>query len=155
MSDATITATVDTRDVERGLAGILRAGRDVAPVLREARKPLREDLRAHQRERRGPDGPWPGPAAGTVRKRGRTKSGRRRRGRLLGKLPGQVTIAVQGGDTLVARNRVPWASVQQEGGAVGRGAEIPARPFLYFGPEFLDDVQAAAAEHITRGWRRG
>lgn len=150
-----IDATVDMRDVERGLAGLLRAGRDIAPLLHELKKPLRADLRAHQRERRGPDGPWPGPAAETVRKRGRTKSGRRRRARDLGKLPGQVSVSVQGGDTLVAKNRVAWARVHQEGGTVGQGAELPAREFMYFGDEFLEDVDQAVGNHLEQRWRRG
>ena len=53
--DSVFQASVDLRDVDRGLSALVRASRDIAPVLREAKKPLREDLREHQRERRGPD----------------------------------------------------------------------------------------------------
>ena len=141
-------------DVKRGLRGLLRAGQDIGPLLQEARKPLRTDQREHQRRRRGPDGPWPKTAASTVRGRGHTKSGRRRRRRPLGRLPGLLTVRVIGRDTLVARSRVDWAYVHQHGGRVGRGARIPARPFLYFGAEFLDDMEQALATYLARGFGR-
>ena len=149
-----LEARIDTGDMVSGLRALARAGRDVAPILREARKPLRSDQREHQRRKRGPDGPWPGPSAGTVRKRGRTKSGRRRRRRPLGRLPTSLSIVIVGRATLVARSKVPWAYVHQEGGRVGRGARLPARPFLYFGREFLEDVEQALGQYLARSWRR-
>jgi len=149
-----LIADVDQRDVDRAFDALARAGRDIGHVLRELMKPLRADLREHQRERRGPDGPWPGPASETVRKRGRSKSGRRKRKRSLGKLASQVAMRVED-ETLVAENRVPWARVHQEGGTVGHGAEIPARPFMYTSNEFDEDVVEAVDAHLTRAWERG
>ena len=147
-----LDARVDIGDVKRGLRGLAQAGQDIGPLLQEARKPLRTDQREHQKRRRGPDGPWPGPSAATQRKRGRTKSGRTRRKRSLGRLPGVLTVRVLGRDTLVARSRVSWAYVHQEGGQVGRGARVPARPFLYFGAEFVNDIDQALAEYLARGF---
>lgn len=148
-----LEARVDTRDVERGLAGLLRAGQDVAPLLREAKKPLRSDQRDHQSQQRGPAGPWPRASAATVRKRGRTRSGRARRRKLLGRLPRLLAFRVLGGDALVARSKVPWAAIHQYGGRAGR-ARIPARVFLYFGGRFVDDFREAMAEYLARGWGR-
>lgn len=150
-----LTARVDTSGVDSQLRKLARAGQDIAPLLREAKKPLRTDIREHQRTTRGPDGPWSARASSTLRKRGRTKSGRRRRTRLLGRLPTSLSILVVGRDTLVARSKVPWAYVHQEGGRVGRGARIPARPFLYFGREFIDDVEQALGVYLARAWGKG
>lgn len=147
-----LDARVDIGDVQRGLRGLVRASQDIGPLLQAARKPLRTDQREHQKRRRGPDGPWPGPAASTLRRRARARKKRRRRGRPLGRLPGVLTVRVLGRDTLVARSRVAWAYVHQEGGRVGRGARIPARPFLYFGDEFLDDIDNALREYLARGF---
>lgn len=54
--------------------------------------------------------------------------------RLLGKIPQSIVSKVEKG-LLTIESTIPWAGVQNEGGTVGRDAEIPARPFL-----FWDDV---------------
>ena len=141
---------IDLRDVERGFAGLLRAGQDIAPLLREAKRPLKADQREHQRDQRGPDGPWPKRRV-AGRNRGRKRRSRRR---LLGKLPRLLTIRIIGGDTLVARSKVVWAAIHQFGGRAGRGARIPARPFLYFSRQFIDDIEQALAEYLAQRWRR-
>ena len=66
-----LDARVDIGDVKRGLRGLAQAGQDIGPLLQEARKPLRTDQREHQKRRRGPDGPWPGPSAASSFTRGR------------------------------------------------------------------------------------
>ena len=40
--------------------------------------------------------------------------------------------------TLVRRSRVAWAAVHNEGGRVGHGARVPARPFLFLEEEDVD-----------------
>lgn len=62
-------------------------------------------------------------------------------GKLLRGLAGANKRKVRGTSGEV-RNVVPWSAVQDEGGTVGNGAQIPARPFLG-GPELerkLDEV---------------
>ena len=148
-----LDATIDLRDVDQGFRTLLQAGGDVGPLLQEAKRPLRTDVREHQRDLRGPGGRWPAISPATQRKRGRTKSGRQRWRRTLGRLPTMRQIRVIGGDTLIARPRLPWAAVHHFGGRVGRGARIPARPFLYFGADFIADIERALRAYLARTWR--
>lgn len=57
--------------------------------------------------------------------------------KVLGKLAGSIKAKLGGGE-LVVSSRVPWAGVHNEGGQVGRGAKIPARPFLFVENEDLE-----------------
>jgi hypothetical protein len=54
--------------------------------------------------------------------------------RLLGKVPQSIFSTIARG-LLTIESKIPWAGVHNEGATVGRGAEVPARPFL-----FWDDV---------------
>ncbi|MCG8422240.1 MAG: phage virion morphogenesis protein [Proteobacteria bacterium] len=146
-------AEIDTSAVERGLRGLLRAGTDISPVLRGATTPLRRDIRDHQQQQEGPrNARWPAHAQATRRKQARGRSGRRRTQRMLGRLPRLATVRVVGRDTLVARSRVRWARVHQEGGRVGHGATIPPRVWLYFGEDFVDDLEQAVVRYLAGAW---
>lgn len=67
--------------------------------------------------------------------------------RLLGKLASSLEATVSGG-TLVVRSKVPWAGVHNDGGNAGRGASIPARPFLFLEPYDMDVLEAQAIEYV-------
>ena len=66
-------------------------------------------------------------------------------GRLLGGLAGSIRAKISGG-TLTLESRVPWAGVHNEGGKVGNGATVPARPFLEWTEADFDEFTAMAAD---------
>lgn len=139
---------IDLRDVERGIAAMLRRGRQLGPVFRKLRQPMRQDLRQHAKDKEGPDGDWPALAMSTVlARRGR----RRRSRRLLGRLPQAVKMFVST-DSVAAVSRVPWSGVHQDGGKVGRGATIPKREFMWLSPNFLEKATDEIAESILVPW---
>lgn len=49
---------------------------------------------------------------------------------LLGKIAQSLKTEISGG-TLRDGSEIPWSGVQNEGGTVGHGAKLPARPFAY------------------------
>jgi phage gpG-like protein len=125
-----LTASVDLRRVERGLRDVLRRAERAGPFFRDERKPLREDQREH---------------ATTRRARGRR--------RLLGKLLTAVSYRPSA-DALRAESRIPWSGVHQHGGRAGRGAQIPARTFLYFGKNYLRDMAERFLAYALAEWGR-
>jgi len=135
---------LDDRDVRRGLRQMRRAGKDLRPVLRRLKRPLREDLEEHADSERGPDGSWPRRAPRTQRPHHD----------LLGKLPSANTIR-QRGQSLQGQNPIPWSAAHNDGDVVGRGSIIPSRPFLFFSDSFLDQADEAVVDHvIKRGWEK-
>jgi len=120
---------------------------DLRPAWKEARKPARADQREHAKEEEGPDGPW---IPRRSRTRARSKSGRRRRARkLLGRLPRALQIK-HDKRRLLIRSRVRWSGVHQEGGVAGRGAQIPARTFLWPSDELLGKVAEIVARVLAK-----
>jgi hypothetical protein len=161
-----ITGTIRLHEVQAGLHGMLRQAESTAArsFFESVRKPAQQDLREHQKERKGEVGAWPALDPATMRNRqlararrkGR-KPGRRRRApgiaRMLGVVP-QAWKAFVSEDGLLLRNMVRWAGVHDEGGRAGKGATMPRRQFVYFGRDFLEDVLAVWHEHVLKGWRR-
>lgn len=141
-----IEARVDVRSIERDIDELVRRGDRAGPILRELARPMRQDQREHARARRGPEARWSSLAPSTRRKR-------RRRRRLLGRLPAAVTYRASA-DELRARSRAYWSSVHQTGGRVGRGARLPARPFLWLSEAFLRDAVEAFLDYVSRVWGR-
>ena len=151
---------VDLRDLERGLAGLIRASRDLLPMFREARKPLRADQIEHARQQMGPDGKWPARSPFTEERQRRRATGRKakqrkkaRRRRMLGKLPGAIKVTADR-NRVAATSLVPWSAVHQRksGGIVGRGSRIPGRPFLWPSHKLVLIVARLAVAHLGRGW---
>lgn len=68
--------------------------------------------------------------------------------RMLGKLGSSLRARVSKG-LLVLESAVPWAGIHNEGGSAGKGASIPARPFLYLETEDLDVLVDLALKHMT------
>lgn len=108
---------------------------DLRPAWKEARGPLRADIREHRAAQSGPDAAWPARASST---RTRT-SGRRRARPILGKLPTALTT-ISDRRRVAMRSRVAWSDVQQSGGVAGHGARIPARPFLWASDKVLKQI---------------
>lgn len=149
-----IRAKVDISAVDRGLDALTRAARDLGPAFKEARKPVRKDQRDHAQRRQGPDGPWQPKsrltrarealAAKRAKRRPRTK-------RLLGRLPGAIKVESNRW-RVVARSKSRWSNVHQEGGTAGRGARIPARPFLWVSDALEAALRFVFERHILGRW---
>lgn len=161
-----VLSKVDDRDVRRGLLGLKRRGKNMRSVFVRLKKPFRDDIRGFQKRRMGPDGAWAPRAASTKErdkgaktvggKKGGKKGKRFRRRRkrdLLGVLPKAVSIKTLN-KGFRAEAKVPWASVHHDGGTVGNGAVLPARPFLFFSESFLDLAEREIGNSLELGWKR-
>ncbi len=42
---------------------------------------------------------------------------------------------------ITVENKVPWSAVHNDGGVAGKGAQIPKRAFLFFGPGDLEEAR--------------
>ena len=134
---------INIADVLDGLAKLDRAARDQSPLFRALKRPMKDDQRNHQKLKMGPDGPWPARSKLT-KERGRFKrkgaSGVTTRKRLapnlLGKLSTSISLA-SSARNVIAASKIPWSMVHQEGGKVGRGSVLPARPFMWMSEDFL------------------
>lgn len=135
---------MDLRDVEKAFRSLeYRLSRQGA-VFESLKKPAKADQRQH-RGRDMDGGSWRGRAPSTVKRyaeysaqgKPRKKGAPKRKPRqLLGRLvTGVSTKADSGGLALISK--IPWSGVHMDGGTVGHGAHLPARPFLYFSIGFL------------------
>jgi phage gpG-like protein len=144
-----IHASFDARDLERALDEMARRGEHGGPFFRELAPHARQDQREHAQQKHGPEAPWKPRAEETADKLRR----KRKRRPLLGRLPGAIQVKVHQ-DAIEIRSRVEWSGIHQEGGRANHGAEMPARPFLWWSPGFLEDVEEAALLYVTHNWGR-
>ncbi|HWU91602.1 MAG TPA: hypothetical protein VN253_30250 [Kofleriaceae bacterium] len=128
-----------------GLDGIARAGRG---IHRELKKLVQDDQRDHAKQRTGPSGLWAPRALATVR-RMRLEGVRRRP---LGKLLGAGVSYRANRAQIVGESKIKWSGVHQEGGKVGRGATVPARPFLWLSEAMIERALAYVADVRVRGF---
>lgn len=146
-----------------------RHGGSFQPVFKGLKRLLRLNLKHHAAKFSGPDGKWPRRSAATLeryeakttqRKSLKGKSGpvqrksvRRRKRKLLGKLPNAVTIKERAMG-IAAVSKVPWSDVHNVGGRVGRGAVLPQREFLFMSPAFVETAVDRMAEFVVREFGR-
>ena len=147
---SSIKLTMDASSAVAGLDRMARQGKNLAKAFRILKPDLHADQRDHAARQAGPDGHWPARATGTSARmaKGRRYLGRQRRRltrRPLGRLITAVTYSASNAGVF-ATSRVPWSGVHQNGGKVGRGAVIPARPFLWLS----DRIVARAVEVLER-----
>jgi phage gpG-like protein len=135
-------------------AGKSRAG------LQALKAPIKQDQKEHAQAQEGPEGKWKprSPASVARAKLGRGAGSKRRmRGpnrKLLASLPRRtIQVKVQA-RRIIVLSKVPWAGVHQHGGTAGRGAKIPARPFLWFSQQFLEQAQAMLIARVAKAWAR-
>ena len=140
---------VDSKPAREALA---RMPRGVKPAMSGLRKPLRADQRDHAKKQEGPGGAWQKRkplviVAKSDRRRRLGKKSRRpsNRRKLLGRLPAAVTVRSDRLSVSIT-SKVGWSLVHQEGGRAGKGAKIPARPFLWVS----DKMRADAARYIEQ-----
>lgn len=143
-----IDARVNLGLVDKALLALRKP--DLRPAWKEARQPLRRDIADHRKQQKGPDGVWSPRAASTKE---RAQYGRKRPRKILGRLPTALQT-VSDRQRVAMRSRVAWSGVHQDGGRVGRGAKIPARPFLWASALALDAVAAIVARHLGKLWGR-
>lgn len=143
-----IAARVNLGPLQRAFNTLRRP--DLRPAWKEARKPLRADIRDHRKKQEGPDGTWSPRAAATKARSG--KNGRARR--LLGKLPTALTT-LSDRRRVALRSRVAWSDVHRTGGTVGHGARVPARDFLWASGQVLETIAGIVAKHLAKRWKRG
>lgn len=118
---------------------------DLRPAWKEARKPVRKDLRDHANKQAGPDGSWPGYAETTKK---RQAEGRKKPRRLLGRLPGAVRSTMNR-TRLLFTWRTKWAEAQRIGGTVGHGARLPARDWAFVSDKATQIVADIVAKGIA------
>lgn len=144
-----ISTTVKLGALERAFNTLRRP--DLRPAWKEARQPLRADIASHRNQQRGPDGPWPARSSSTRLRSSSKRKSRPRR--MLGKLPTALTMKSDRRRVAMV-SRVPWSKVHQDGGTAGRGARIPARPFLWASKTVIDVVGGIIVKHIRNVWNR-
>ena len=158
---------VELDDVLDGLDAMVRAGRDLRPVWRAAKKDLREDLKQHFADARGPDGAWAPRAQSSVerilgaggRRRNVTRKGAVKKGaaRRLKNQLGRLRTAwriTYSARQIEATSSVKWAGVHQYGGTAGHGSSIPARPFAWVSDVLLGKIAISVRDHIAKGWEK-
>jgi phage gpG-like protein len=158
---------VELNDVFDGLDAMVRAGRDLRPVWQRARKDLRDDLKQHFDEAKGPDGTWAPRAQSSIdrilrtggRRKNVTKKGvvKKRAARRLKNQLGRLRTAwriTYNARQIEAASIVKWAGVHQWGGTAGRGSRIPARPFAWASDALVGKIAVGVRDHIARGWQK-
>lgn len=143
-----IEARVDLRFVERVLNTLRRP--DLRPAWKEARKPLREDIRDHARKRQGPSGSWSPRAAVTRERAGHNGRARRELGRLAS---AQTTLSDR--RRVAMRSRIAWSDVHRTGGAVGHGAKLPARDVWWASDKVLGTIAGIVSAFLAHTFAKG
>jgi len=162
-------AKIDLEDFEAGLRDVSRAGKALSPAFRKLKGPMRLDQRAHAKAEQGPEGKWAPRATSTAadlatRRRGARKANRLAksrgqtdrvrtpgRGKILGRIPSAITVR-SGPGIVEVISRVSYSAVHQEGGKVGRGAVLPARPFLWMSEAFIQQAMETFSVHLEKAW---
>lgn len=152
MSNAFVSATVDIGDVDKGIAAMERRSHALGPAFRELKKPMRVDQKDHGKQQRGPFGTW-------ARRSPRTLEfyrahGRKRIPRPLGKLITAIKYTANA-HSVTGESRAGWSSAQQDGGVVGRGVRLKARPFMWLSRKLLDLAEETFERAILSAYGGG
>jgi len=153
---------MDLEDIDDGFDAMKRRARDLRSVWRKFEPIAKQDQKETARLAEGPDKQKWEPLARTTaskRLRRRQASARRNRKRVpkrvtkkpLGRLPRQAQFRFNR-DTFLARSRVKWSGIHQDGGVAGKGARIPARTHVYFSDDSLERLRDMLAEHVARAF---
>lgn len=144
--------TLDAREVERGFDRMSKAGRSqLGSAFKTIRPHMKADQRDHASKQAGPERHWVPRAASTMAK---LRRGGRRARRPLGKLASAIAYQSSAAGVF-ATSRVPWSRVHQDGGRVGRGSLIPARPFLWISDKLLEIAINVIGRHVVKSFGGG
>jgi phage gpG-like protein len=144
--DLFVVVRLDLGDVFKGLDAMGRRG--LRPLMAELKKPLKLDQKDHSKKRAGPEALWAPRAASTM---ARMRIGGHRARKPLGRLTGAVSYTA---DATAVRgiSRVLWSGIHQDGGTVGRGSRIPARPFLWISDDMLRIAENTLGSALVRAY---
>lgn len=143
-----LSVTVDIGDVEKGLDAMLKRAHQLEPAFEEIKEEMKADQKDHRENEAGPDGRWAARKASTIADAKAHHKGRLVPRKILGKLPTAVTYkALPLG--VFGESRIKWSEAQQEGGPVGRGAVLPARPFLWISDQLMARSTAIIERKLT------
>lgn len=148
-----IKATVKLHGLEAAMRRLSTMEKRAA--FREVGIHARQDQSLHDAKHEGPDGPWPALHPSTVAryaKKAKTKRGKARPRKLLGRLPRALRTIITGSSIRVV-SRVKWAFVHQAGGRAGRGARIPRRQFLWISDRLMQRSSRVFQQHLLKAWR--
>ena len=149
-----ITASLDLRDLDKGIRGMKVSARDLKTAFRQAAPEWRKDIRDHGKKREGPDAKWEPLAASTKAKRkARRRAGKKVAVAVLGKLRTAFGITFAR-DHIEAKSKIPWAGVHFWGGTAGKGAKIPSRDWLYASDDFMVALVRRIRFAIIKGFAR-
>jgi phage gpG-like protein len=158
---------LDLRELGFACDSMARAAKDLRPVWREISPTFRKAQGRHVDEQAGPDGTkWPGLAQSTVERRLRTggvarnftrkgairKPVQRKLGKVLSKKLTAALLNERSPSHFALASRAPWSFIHQGGGRAGRGAMIPARPFIYVDNVVINHLKFALYKHLHRAW---
>lgn len=147
-----IDGKLDLRDVDAGLRELSRAGHDLSPVFRKAAPAFKKSIRQSGLAREGPDGRWDRLAKSTLKaRREMRRRGKKPAAAVLGKLR-TAYKTLWDRDSLRAVSKVKWSAAHQDGAVVGRGAELPARTWLWVRDEFLTDLVKLIEKHLGKAF---
>jgi len=143
------SATVNVRGALDGFARLKKT--DGRKIFRQAKKPMRDDIRAHSKDQEDESGRrWKPRAASTIARRGRRRGGSR--GKLLGRLPSAFRL-MSGPDYVRAVSKVKrWSKVHNEGGRGGKRARIPRRRFMYASKDLKRKVRDMWQIALKKSW---
>ncbi|MFH0901891.1 MAG: hypothetical protein V2A73_14775 [Pseudomonadota bacterium] len=169
-----MTADVDIKRVEQAFADMAKAGKNLRGFWWAQRRSVIADLRSHFVKREGPTGNrWPGYSAAYQERAKRRKNlalaqaqfnrAKRKRGKkatrisyanMLGKIKTSWHKNKAFQDGLETTNAVPFSSVHDRGGHVGRGRRVRlfARPFAWLSQKLLNRVARRGLRHLMRRW---
>ena len=142
------TVHMDLGDVDKGLDALGRKS-VLAAAMKDLKKPMKLDQREHAKAKSGPEGSWAPRAASTLASYARSKK------KLPKKLLGRLPTAVGYRATLysvIAESRVAWSASQQDGGTVGRGARLPARPFLWISDKLMVEAEEVLTNKLLAAY---
>lgn len=152
MSEAFVSATIDIRDVEKGLGAMERRAKALGPAFRDLKKPLRADQKDHGKRQRGPFGTWARRSPATLEFY--RSHGRKRVPRPLGRLIAAVKYTSTP-YSVAGESRSGWSEAQQDGGVVGRGVRLKARPFLWLSRKLLELAEETFERTILAAYGGG
>lgn len=132
----------------------MKWGRDLSPVFKEMRRPFTRDQADHRKRQEGPEGKWPARSPFTLEraKRRAMSKGKKRAGKVLGKLPGAYKLSVSP-FSIRADSLVKWSGVHWRGaGRTGRSPGIPARDFFWVSAKLINEMVAIIVKSARRQW---
>lgn len=148
---------VDPREVFAGFDRMAKQSRTLGRAFQLIKPEMRADQKDHASHQAGPDGPWPARASSTSAKHarsGRRYLGRRRRKRTarpLGRLLTTVSYMASNAGVF-GTSPITWSGVHQQGGKVGRGAVVPARPFLWLSDRLVGRATTLLERTLVRSF---